>query len=251
MSVGSRKATRRFKEELQSRFEIKTQVIGPDPSASRDYTGAETEGEDKIVQEGSVLNRVFRWTDDGWEIEPDQRHADIIVHELGLHESKPVSTPGEAECRSDDEDSTQPLDEQQATKYRALAARANYLARDRTDIMYAVKEICRQMASPTVGARKKLKRLGRYLKGNAMLAMRYPWQGEEKNIVGFSDSDWAGCRVTGKSTSGGALTIGSHLIKAWPHTQNHATLSSAEAELYAMVKCTAELVGVTEVMADW
>ena len=117
--------------------------------------------------------------------------------------------------------------------------------------MYSVKEICRHMTSPSVGAWKKLKILGRYLKGNARLAIKYPWQGEEKNIVGFSDSEWAGCRVTGKSTSGGALTIGSHLIKAWSRTQNNVTLSSAEAELYAMVKCTAELMGIKSMMRDW
>ena len=45
--------------------------------------------------------------------------------------------------------------------------------------------------------------------------------------------------------------IGNHLIKAWSRTQNHITLSSAEAELYAMVKCTAELLGIKSMMADW
>ena len=45
--------------------------------------------------------------------------------------------------------------------------------------------------------------------------------------------------------------IGSHLIKAWSRTQNHVTLSSAEAELYAMVKCTAELIGIKSMMHDW
>ena len=72
--------------------------------------------------------------------------------------------------------------------------------------------------------------------------MKYPWQGDEKCIVGYSDSDWAGCRVTGKSTSGGALMLGTNHTKAWPRAQNHVTISSAEAELYAMVKCAAELV---------
>ena len=62
-----------------------------------------------------------------------------------------------------------------ASKYRALAARANYLAGDRTDLMYAVKEICRIMANPTAGAWNKLKRLGRYLKGSGRVAVKYPW----------------------------------------------------------------------------
>ena len=35
------------------------------------------------------------------------------------------------------------------TRYRATAARANYLAADRPYIMYAMKELCRGMAKPT------------------------------------------------------------------------------------------------------
>ena len=44
---------------------------------------------------------------------------------------------------------------------------------------------------------------------------------------------------------------GSHLIKAWSRTQKNVTISSAEAELYAMVKCTAELIGIKSMMSDW
>lgn len=94
VSVGTQPGTRRFKEELASRFEIKTQVSGPDPSASSSRTVAHREGQDDIIQEGRVLNRVIRRTEGGW---------DIIVHELGLQESKPVSTPGEVKCRHEDD----------------------------------------------------------------------------------------------------------------------------------------------------
>ena len=110
----------------------------------------------KEVNEGRVLNRIIRWTDDGWEIEPDQRHADIIVHDLGLNDSKPVATPGETESRHEGDGDQEPLDATMASRDRALAARANYLAGDRVDIMYAVKEICRSMANPTAGSWKNL-----------------------------------------------------------------------------------------------
>ena len=53
----------------------------------------------------------------------------------------------------------------EATRFRAVAARANYLSGDRPDIQYAVKEICRRMAKPVKGDWEKLIRLGRYLKG--------------------------------------------------------------------------------------
>ena len=103
--------------------------------------------EEPVGQEGRVLNRVVRWTPDGWEVEPDQRHADLIVQEMGMLEAKPVSTPGETESRRDDQEA-QPLNEKMTSRFRSIAARANYLAADRTDLMYSVKEICRGMANP-------------------------------------------------------------------------------------------------------
>ena len=45
--------------------------------------------------------------------------------------------------------------------------------------------------------------------------------------------------------------VGSHFIKGWARTQNHVTLSSAEAELIALVKCTTELLGVRAMLRDW
>merc|ERR1711904_603800 len=133
---------------------------------------------------------------------------------------------------------------------RSIAARANYLASDRPDLMYAVKELCRGMAKPTRLHWHKLKRLGRYLLENRRTILRYDWQGQEPEITGYSDSDWAGCRVTGKSTSGGALMIGSEFLKGRARTQNHVTTSSAEAELVALVKCPAELPGARTMMRE-
>ena len=101
----------------------------------------------------------------------------------------------------------------EATNYRSIAARANFLSADRPDIMYAVKELCRGMAKPTKGHWLKLKRLGRYLIESGRTVMRYDWQGHEHEVTGYSDSDWAGCRVTRKSTSGGAIMVGGHFIK--------------------------------------
>ena len=45
--------------------------------------------------------------------------------------------------------------------------------------------------------------------------------------------------------------IGGHFLKGWSRTQNHVTLSSAEAELIALVKCSAELLGVRNMMRDF
>ena len=44
---------------------------------------------------------------------------------------------------------------------------------------------------------------------------------------------------------------GSHLLKSWSATQKCITLSSAEAELIAAVKMSAELIGMTQLAQDW
>ena len=38
-------------------------------------------------------------------------------------------------------------------------------------------------------------------------------------LIMYSDSDWAGCLKTRKSTSGGALMLGGHCIKSWSTAQ--------------------------------
>ena len=83
---------------------------------------------------------------------------------LGLTgESNSVVTPGEKREVKEEEGEEQELRGADATLFRALVARANYLAQDRTDIAFAVKELCRRMSSPREGDWKGLKRLGRYL----------------------------------------------------------------------------------------
>ena len=72
--------------------------------------------------------------------------------------------------------------------------------------------------------------------------MEYAWQSRCESPTGFSDSEWARDRKTGKSTSGGLIMMGNHLVKAWSRTQDAVTLSSAEAELVALGKLAMEVL---------
>ena len=45
--------------------------------------------------------------------------------------------------------------------------------------------------------------------------------------------------------------VGAHFINGWTRTQNHVTLSTAEAELIALLKCTQECMGVQSMLRDW
>ena len=164
---------------------------------------------------------------------------------MGVDSGKSVSTPGEDEPTWKLEDNEKPLGSKEATLYRMVAARANYLAADRADIQYATKECCRGMAAPMVGHFSSLKRLARYLIGRPRMVWKYAWQAVE-DVKSYSDSNWAGCKRTARSTSCGIIMRGSHHIKSWSVTQKRVTLSSAEAELAALVKASAETIGVIQ-----
>ena len=107
------------------------------------------------------------------------------------------------------------------------------------------------MSKPVAGDWEKLVRLGRYLRGSPRCVWEYNWQKAPDAAKGYSDSDWAGDRETGKSTSGGLVMLGSHLIKSWSRTQDSVTLSSAEAELVALGKLAMEVLGVRTMTAEW
>ena len=173
------------------------------------------------------------------------RHAEIIVKQLGLEEAKPLTNPAAEEPKRPDDDHR--LNDHYSTQYKSTVARANYLAADRPDIQYAVKKLATSMAGPTNANWQELKRLGRYIKGKPRLVIKYGWQAPVNKLTANSDSDWAGDKKTRKSTSGGIIRIGSHFIKSWSKGQSTIALSSAEAELYAIIKTASESLGIRNV----
>ena len=58
---------------------------------------------------------------------------------------------------------------------------------------------------------EKLKRLGRHLVGRPRVVVRCPYQDWDKGVRVYSDTDFAGCKETRKSTSGGIFDVGNTL----------------------------------------
>ena len=131
-----------------------------------------------------MLNRVVRCTEQGWELELDQRHADLIIKELDLEGAREVITPGEKDPKGKEVDNEEDIEPDQATKCRGIVARANYLATGRPHIVYATKELCRGTANPTSVMWHRLERLGRYLVGTSRTVLEYDWQDHEPEVTG-------------------------------------------------------------------
>jgi hypothetical protein len=198
------------------------------------------------LRELRVLNRVIRWTPEGLKYEADPRHAEIVVRGVAGAE-RILSAPGTHS--KDFEGPERELPEKIARLFRSFAARANYLAMDRPDIAQATKELCRRMSAPRAADLRALSRVARYLAGASRVVYEYPWQVKPVLSV-YTDSDFAGCIATRRSTSGGAVMLGTHLLKHWASTQKKITLSSGEAELGAVVRGFSEALGIQSVARD-
>ena len=148
------------------------------------------------------------------------------------------------------ENGTHALSPQDATTYRALAARCNYLSQDRPDLAFSSKELCRECSVPTVVSFKKLKRLVRYLCGMPRLVYTYKWQELPSVVDVYVDTDFAGCKDTRRSTSGGVVMVGKCCVKHYSKTQTTIALSSGEAELHGIANGAAQGMGVQSLMRD-
>ena len=98
-------------------------------------------------------------------------------------------------------------------------------------MQYAIKEVCRDMSAPTTSSWMKLKRLAGYLLEFPRLVWDFSDRRTDASAIRvFSDSDWAGCPRTRKSTSGGVLMFRGVAVKHWSSTQGSISLWSGEAE---------------------
>ena len=96
------------------------------------------------------------------------------------------------------------------------------------------------------------KRLARYLLECPRLVWTFEQDGsDDADVIDvYSDSDWAGCKATRKSTSGGMIAVAGGAVKTWANIQKTIARSSEEAEYYALVKAAAEAIGFQAVARD-
>ena len=142
------------------------------------------------------------------------------------------------------------LPDDQTTNFRVLVVRANCLALDRPDLARASKELCRAVARPTTADVIARKRMVRQLIHQKKLLWLFPWGGSTNIVDVYVDTDFAGCHRTRRSTSGGAITMGSCTMKHRSQTQSTIALSSGEAELGGIVKAASLRLGFKSMAAD-
>ena len=84
-----------------------------------------------------------------------------------------------------------------------------------------------------------VKRIIKFLKGPTNVGLWYP-KGISLNLIGFSDSDFAGCKLDRKSRSGTCHLLGSSLVSWNCKKQACVALSTIEVEYIAAGSCCAQ-----------
>ncbi|KAK3266567.1 hypothetical protein CYMTET_24810 [Cymbomonas tetramitiformis] len=176
-----------------------------------------------------------------------------MISTYGLDEAKPTSlpmSPGTA---------LTPADGKGSMPYRALLGQLQWVARcSRPDIMAAVSVLSRFCATYGPEHFVALKRVVRYLKGTR----EYELVLRTASVPGgcgtgpsrplplsiYTDVDYAGCKVTRRSTSGIAVFLCGSLVIFSSMIQKCVSLSTTEAEIIAMSEGAREVKYVLNVL---
>ena len=130
-----------------------------------------------------MSNRIIIWEEEGVGYEVDPRHVEVMLQEFGLEGCTPVGKLGTSTEGRTKDNCTLQLGSVDETRYRALVARANYLALDRVDIAFSAKELAKSMPKPSEGDWTRLKRLGRYFAGRPRMQIMFKWQTIQETMM--------------------------------------------------------------------
>ncbi|KAK9071824.1 hypothetical protein SSX86_008253 [Deinandra increscens subsp. villosa] len=134
--------------------------------------------------------------------------------------------------------------------YRAMIGSLMYLTASRPDIMFSVCLCARYQSSPKESHMLAVKRIFKYLKGQPKLGLWYP-KNSDFSFKAFTDSDYGGCDIDKKSTSGGCQFLGERLVSWQCKKQTCVSTSTAEAEYIAASSCCSQVLWIQNQMLDY
>nr|GEW63785.1 hypothetical protein [Tanacetum cinerariifolium] len=103
----------------------------------------------------------------------------------------------------------------------------------RPDIVHTTFLCARYQAKPTEKHLKEVKRIFCYFYGTVHMGLWY-MKDFGFELTGFSDADYARCKETFKSTSGGAQFLGEKLVTWSSKKQDYTAVSTAKAEFVSL-----------------
>jgi hypothetical protein len=164
------------------------------------------------------------------------------LEEFNMSECRTSSTPGDVNVHLNDS-----VGEVNRHTYMKLVGSLMYaMQATRPDITHATNVVSRHMNNPKPTHMRAAFKVMRYLSGCVNYGLRYNndervYKWNEVTITGYCDADWGGDKSDRKSTTGYCVFVNENLISWCTRKQQTVALSSAEAELMAMVEVVKEV----------
>ena len=133
--------------------------------------------------------------------------------------------------------------------YQQLIGKLIYLTLTRLDNSFVVYTLNQFMHQPTTVHMQAAKRVLRYLKSNSSQGILFAFNSKAK-LIAYCDSDWAGCPMSRKSTTGFCILLGNSAISWKSKKQVVVARSSTEDEYRAMVLTTCEVLWLIQLLRD-
>jgi hypothetical protein len=161
-----------------------------------------------------------------------------ILKKFGKDKAKPIKTPMGTNGHLDLDLGSTLVDQK---VYRSMIESLLYLCAFMPDIMLSVCICVRFQAAPKDCHLRVVKRIMRYLVLAPNLDLWYP-KGSRFVVLGYSDADYARCKVDRKSTSRTCQFLGWYLVSWSSKKQNFVALSMAKAEYVTAGSCCTQLL---------
>jgi hypothetical protein len=178
----------------------------------------------KQLQEGTFISQT--------------KNIQDILTKFGMKNAKPIKTSMGTNGHLDLDTGGKSVDQK---VYRSMIGSLLYLCASRPDIMLSICMCARFQVDPKEVQLRAVKRILRYLVYTPKFGLWYP-KGSTFDLIGYSDADWAGCKIDRKSTSGTCQFLGRSLVSWASKKQNFVALSIAEAEYIAVGHCCTQLL---------
>jgi len=150
-----------------------------------------------------------------------------LLRKFGMDKCKSISTPFSTNCHLDHDVVGNPVDE---TKYRGLIGSLLYLTISKLDIMFVVCMCARFQSAPKESHFNAAKRIMKYLQGTKDVGL-WCLGNVSLSLTGYSDSDFVGCNIDRKSTTGTCHLLGSSLISWQCKKQACVALSTVKQSI--------------------
>jgi hypothetical protein len=164
----------------------------------------------KQLHEGTFINQT--------------KYIQDILTKFGMKDAEPIKTPMGTNGHLDLDTRDKSVDQK---VYRSMIGSLLYFCASRPDIMLSVCMCARFQADPKEVHLRVVKRIMRYLVYTPKFGLWYP-KGSSFVLIGYSDADWAGCKIDRKSTSGTCQFLGRSRVSWASKKQNSIALSTAE-----------------------